>query len=216
MLLESHDFHAETRISVGDARVRELHVVVFLASDGDVVLTCPDFALEVENNSLQVLASLDLALLLSEECESLLVASVEVSLRSSVVVLLSCALVLEHSQLSLSGLESLNGASQVEVASLGDLGELIGTVMGLGQLVVSGADFLGLAVILTLSVGVELAETLDLIDVLVLFLLQLGNFEKKVIDFFAELVTLVRLLSNIALESGDIDLFACDLIASGA
>ena len=63
--------------------------------------------------------------------------------------------------------------------------------MGLSELVVGGADFLGLAVIFSLSVSVELTETLDLIDVLILFLLELGNFKEKVIDFLAELVALV-------------------------
>jgi len=85
--------------------------------------------------------------------------------------------------------------------------------VGLGQLVVGGADFLGLTVILSLTVSVELTETLDLIDILVLFLLQLGYFEEKVVNFLAELVTLVGLLCNIALEPGDVDFLACDLIA---
>jgi len=85
--------------------------------------------------------------------------------------------------------------------------------VGLGQLVVGGADFLGLAVILTLSVGVELTETLDLVDVLILLLLELGNFEEKVVDFLAELVSLVGLLCDITLESRDVNLLTCDLIA---
>ena len=83
-----------------------------------MIFPCPYLALQVEYDSLQVLASLSLGLLLSEECESLFVASVEVSLRGSVVVLLSRALVLEHGQLSLCGLQGLNGASQVEIACL--------------------------------------------------------------------------------------------------
>lgn len=213
VLLESHNFNSETGISVGDSSVRELNIVIFLASNGYVILPCPCFALQVENNSLQVFASLSLSLLLSEECESLLVASVEVSLRASVIILLSCALVLEHGKLSLCGFESLNGASQVEVATLRDLGQFVGTVVGLGQLVVGGADFLGLTVILTLTISVELTETLDLIDILVLFLLQLGYFEEKVVNFLAELVTLVGLLCDIALETGDVDFLSCDLIA---
>ena len=85
--------------------------------------------------------------------------------------------------------------------------------MGLGQLVVGAADFLGLTVILTLTISVELTETLDLIDILVLFLLELGYFEEKVVNFLAELVTLVGLLCDITLESGDVDFLACDLIA---
>ena len=83
-----------------------------------MIFPCPYLALQVEYDSLQVLASLSLGLLLSEECESLFVASVEVPLRGSVVVLLSRALVLEHSQLSLCTLQGLNGASQVEIACL--------------------------------------------------------------------------------------------------
>ncbi len=86
--------------------------------------------------------------------------------------------------------------------------------MSLSQLVVSGANFLRLTVILALSVGVELTESLNLIDVLILFLLELGHFEQKVINLLAQLVALVGLLCNIALQAGDIDLFAGDLIAS--
>lgn len=216
VLLESHNFNSETGISVGDSSVRELNIVIFLASNGYVIFPSPYLALQVEYDSLQVLASLSLGLLLSEESESLFVASVEVPLRGSVVVLLSRALVLEHGQLCLCSLERLNGASEVEIACLGDLGKLVGAVVGLGQLVVSGANLLRLAVILTLTVSVQLTETLDLINILILFFLELGNFEQKVIDFLAELVTLVGLLCDITLKSRDVDLFACDLIACGA
>lgn len=54
-----------------------------------MVLTSSNLALKVKNNSLQVLAALDLTLLLSEESESLFVASVDISLRGSIVSLLS-------------------------------------------------------------------------------------------------------------------------------
>ncbi len=216
VLLESHNFNSETGISVGDSSVRELNIVIFLASNGYVIFPSPYLALQVEYDSLQVLASLSLGLLLSEESESLFVASVEVPLRGSIVVLLSRALVLEHGQLCLCGLERLNGASEVEIACLGDLGKLVGAVVRLAQLVVSGANLLRLAVILTLTVSVQLTETLDLINILILFLLELRNFEQKVIDFLAELVTLVGLLCDIALKSRDVYLFACDLIACGA
>ena len=215
VLLESHNFNSETGISVGDSSVGELNIVIFLASNGYVIFPSPYLALQVEYDSLQVLASLSLGLLLSEESESLFVASVEVPLRGSVVVLLSRALVLEHGQLSLCGLERLNGASQIEIACLGDLGKLVGAVVRLGQLVVGGANLLRLPVILTLTVSVQLTETLDLINILILFLLELGNFEEKVIDFLAELVALVGLLCDITLKSRDVDLFACDLIACG-
>ena len=180
-----------------------------------MIFPCPYLALQVEYDSLQVLASLSLGLLLSEESESLFVASVEVPLRGSIVVLLSRALVLKHGQLCLCSLERLNGASEIEIACLGDLGKLVGAVVRLGQLVVSGANLLRLPVILTLTVSVQLTETLDLINILILFLLELRNFEEKVIDFLAELVTLVGLLCDIALKSGDVDFLASDLIACG-
>jgi hypothetical protein len=216
VLLESHNFNSETGISVGDSSVGELNIVIFLASNGYVIFPGPYLALQVEYDSLQVLASLSLGLLLSEESESLFVAPVEVPLRGSILVLLSRALVLEHGQLCLCSLERLNGASQVEIACLGDLGKLVGAVVGLGQLVVGGANLLRLPVILTLTVSVQLTETLDLINILILFLLELGNFEQKVINFLAELVALVGLLCNITLKSRDVDLLACDLIACGA
>lgn len=215
VLLESHNFNSETGISVGDSSVGELNIVIFLASNGYVIFPSPYLALQVEYDSLQVLASLSLSLLLSEESESLFVASVEVPLRGSIVVLLSRALVLEHGQLCLCSLERLNGASQVEIACLGDLGKLVGAVVRLGQLVVSGANLLRLPVILTLTVSVQLTETLDLINILILFLLELGNFEQKVINFLAELVALVGLLCDITLKSRDVDFLACDLIACG-
>ena len=61
-----------------------------------MVLASSNLALKVKNNSLQVLAALDLTLLLSEESESLFVASVDISLRGSIVSLLSRTLILEH------------------------------------------------------------------------------------------------------------------------
>ena len=157
VLLKSHNFNSETGISVGDSSIRELNIVIFLASNSNVIFTSSNFAFEVENNSLQVFSSLSLSFLLSKKSESLFVSSVEVSLRSSVIILLSSSLILKHSQFSLSSLEYLNGASEVEVTSLRDLGKLIGTVVSLGQLVVCAADLLWLTVILTLSVCVELS-----------------------------------------------------------
>jgi hypothetical protein len=142
VLLKSHNFNSETGISVGDSSIRELNIVIFLASNSNVIFTSSNFAFEVENNSLQVFSSLSLSFLLSKKSESLFVSSVEVSLRSSVIILLSSSLILKHSQFSLSSLEYLNGASEVEVTSLRDLGKLIGTVVSLGQLVVCAADLL--------------------------------------------------------------------------
>lgn len=112
-------------------------------------------------------------------------------------------------------LKSLDGSSEVEVASLSNLSQFVCTVVGLGQLVVSCADFLGLTVILALSVSVELTKSLNLIDILGLLLLELGNFEEEIVDFLAELVALVRLLTHVALKPGDIDLLASDLISGG-
>lgn len=112
-------------------------------------------------------------------------------------------------------LKSLDGSSEVEVASLRNLSQFVCTVVGLRQFVVSCADFLGLAVILALSVCVELTKSLDLIDVLCLLLLELGNFEKEIVDLLAELVALVRLLTHVALKSRDINLLASDLISGG-
>jgi hypothetical protein len=94
--------------------------------------------------------------------------------------------------------------------------EFVSSVVGLGELIVGGTDLLTLAVILALSISVELTEALDLIKVLCLFLLKLGDFEKKVVDVFAKLIALVRLLGNVTLKARDVNLFACNLVAGSS
>lgn len=63
--LKSGNLSAETSVSIGNSGIREFNVVIFLANNGNLVLTSSDLRLQVEDNSLKVLAALNLALLLS-------------------------------------------------------------------------------------------------------------------------------------------------------
>jgi hypothetical protein len=62
---------------------------------------------KIEDNSLELLASKDFGLSLSQESKPVLIASVETSLSVSIVGRKSCALILKKGKLSLSSFKSL-------------------------------------------------------------------------------------------------------------
>jgi hypothetical protein len=214
--LERGNFTSETVVSVGNAGIAELDIIVLLSHEANLVLSGSDLGLQVEKDAVEVLSALHLSLALSHKDQSLLVASIEGPLLSAVVAGDATGLVLEHGELALGGLEHLDGAAELEVPLLGDLGQVVGSIVGLGQLVVCAADLLAGAVVLALSIGVELAESLDLILVLGLLLLELAHLEEESVYVLAHAIALVRLVGDVPLQATDVDLLSRDLVTGRA
>ena len=132
MLGQGCDLGTELAVSICDTGIAELYIIAFFASDLDLVVTGSDLSLKVKNDGLEVLRANGLSILLSQKNETVLVSSLKVALTNGVILLLSGRLVLKGSKVSLSNLECLSGATEIEFSGLSNLRELICTFMELG------------------------------------------------------------------------------------
>jgi hypothetical protein len=94
VLGKGSNFSSDSTISIGDASVAEFNIIIFFAGNGDLVVTCTDFSLQIEQDGLKILGSEGLGILLSEKNHSVIVTSLKVALSSCVILLLSSRLIL--------------------------------------------------------------------------------------------------------------------------
>ena len=107
-------------------------------------------------------------------------------------------------EIGLGGLVLLGGSSEFKLTSVSEFAELSGSLLCLVEVVVAGLDAGVLVGVLLGLHGVEVLESVDLLLVALTLFLELGELGNGGVNFSAERVAGVGLLSDISLGCKDL------------
>ena len=214
--LDSVDLSLEVAVSLHEVVIRESEVILLLSGNHELIVGVPQLVLPLKCLGSKISVSGVLSLSLSLEVGLLGELTIKVSLKGLGLNHKSGVVVLGSGKLGLSVLESLVSSSELEVLGIGELGELVGLLLSLVEIVVDGLDLGIIILALSLLESNGVSQTVDLVLILGLLLAELGKLILEVVSVLSKSVGLIRLHGDLSLEGDALLLSSADLVSNRA
>jgi len=213
--VERVDFRLDIVVSLEQIIVVEAHIILLFAADIKLVLGATESLLALESLSIEISVAGVFIFSISRQVALVRELTIEVTLQGGHLSIQSRVIILGARQFSACRVKSLARSTKLELLGVGQLTELIGTLLRSEQVIVDGLDAGVVVLALALLESNGVSHPVDLVLVLGLLLAESTQLERQVVSILTKSVSLVTLDGDFSLESDALLLTAANLIADG-
>lgn len=207
------NFWFHIRISIHEVFIAEYKVILLFSRNNELIVSCSQFGLSIEQLSLHISVSSIFILSLSLEITFLCELSIKISLHSLNFSCKSRMIIFSSDKLNLSGIKVLSQSSLLKILSISEFSKFLSSLSSFVKIIINRFK-LGI-IILTFSLleSNSISQVVNFILISCLFLVILGKFVLKIISIFSESISLITLYSYFSLKSNTFLLSSADLVS---